>query len=220
MEEKTNFFSAKRITGFAVLLALVVVLQIWGGSIKIGVTSFSLVLIPIVLGGVMFGVSAGAILGFVFGLIVLIYGITGADAFTALLFNEHPFLTSLLCLGKGAAAGAAAGAMFALVRKKNDYAAIFASSAIAPIVNTGLFILGALLMSDTLSASEYVAEGTTVLYFLVIGCAGLNFIVEFVVNLILSPALYTVFRVTQKNNAKNSAIDSTNLNEKEEQSEK
>lgn len=219
MEEKTNFFSAKRITGFAVLLALVVVLQIWGGSIKIGVTSFSLVLIPIVLGGVMFGVSAGAILGFVFGLIVLIYGITGADAFTALLFNEHPFLTSLLCLGKGAAAGAAAGAMFALVRKKNDYAAIFASSAIAPIVNTGLFILGGLLMSDTLSAPA-AAGGMTVVYYLVIGCAGLNFIVEFAVNLILSPALYTVFRVTQKNNAKHSAIDSTNQNEKEEQSEK
>ncbi|MGN1062682.1 MAG: ECF transporter S component, partial [Candidatus Scatosoma sp.] len=84
---KANYFSAKRVAGLAILLALVIVLQTALGSVKIGATSFSLVLIPIVLGGILYGAWAGAFLGFVFGLITLIYGITGADYFTMVLFQ-------------------------------------------------------------------------------------------------------------------------------------
>ena len=63
MIAKRKFFSAKRVTGLAVLLALVIVLQLWGNNIKIGATGLSFVLVPIVLGGVLFGPSAGAFLG-------------------------------------------------------------------------------------------------------------------------------------------------------------
>ena len=83
MIAKRKFFSAKRVTGLAVLLALVIVLQLWGNNIKIGATGLSFVLVPIVLGGVLFGPSAGAFLGLVFGFITLMYGVTGADPFTA-----------------------------------------------------------------------------------------------------------------------------------------
>ena len=189
-----KFFSAKRVTGLAVLLALVIVLQLWGNNIKIGATGLSFVLVPIVLGGVLFGPSAGAFLGLVFGFITLMYGVTGADPFTAVLFAEHPFLTSAVCLVKGTAAGLAAGLLFRLIAKKNGYVGVFVASAAAPVVNTGLFILGALLMSDTLSAN-FVADGSTVLYFLIIGCAGINFLVELAINLMLSPAMYSVIRV-------------------------
>ena len=68
MIAKRKFFSAKRVTGLAVLLALVIVLQLWGNNIKIGATGLSFVLVPIVLGGVLFGPSAGAFLGLVSGL--------------------------------------------------------------------------------------------------------------------------------------------------------
>ena len=194
MIAKRKFFSAKRVTGLAVLLALVIVLQLWGNNIKIGATGLSFVLVPIVLGGVLFGPSAGAFLGLVFGFITLMYGVTGADPFTAVLFAEHPFLTSAVCLFKGTAAGLAAGLLFRLIEKKNGYVGVFVASAAAPVVNTGLFILGALLMSDTLSAN-FVADGSTVLYFLIIGCAGINFLVELAINLMLSPAMYSVIRV-------------------------
>lgn len=195
MEAKRKpFFTAKNIAFLAVLVALVVVLQIWGGYIRIGATSLSFVLVPIVLGAVLLGPLAGAFLGFVFGLIVLIYGITGVDAFTNILFVDHPVLTSALCLVKGTAAGLVAGLLFKLISKKNAYAAIFVASVSAPIVNTGLFILGGLLMSGTLEAN-FVADGSTVIYFLIIGCAGVNFLVEFAINAVASPAIYTVVRV-------------------------
>ena len=98
---------------------------------------------------------------------------------------------------KGRRQGPLPGLLFKLVRRKNEYAAVFAAALSAPVVNTGLFILGALLMSDTIGAN-FVADGTTVLYFLVIGCAGLNFVVEFIVNAVASPAIYTVERLIER----------------------
>lgn len=196
--KKTAFFSSKNIAFLAVLLALVIVLQIVGTLIgNLGVTAPSLVLIPIVLGAILLGPLAGGILGFVFGLVVVLAGITGLDKFTLILFTDHPFLTILLCLLKGAAAGVASGFVFKALRGKSEGAAVVTASLVAPIVNTGLFILGALLMSDTLNAN-FVADGQTVLYFLVIGCAGLNFIFEFIINAVASPAIYTVVRVVGK----------------------
>ena len=200
MNHEKKFFSAKTVTGLAVLLALVIVLQIWGGSIRIGTTPLSFVLVPIVVGGMVYGVAAGSFLGLAFGVIVLIYGITGVDGFTAILFNDHPFWTAVLCLGKGTAAGAAAGLTFRLMKKKNAYVGTFLAAATAPIVNTGLFVLGALaFLRDTLQAN-FVASGSSVIYFLIIGCAGVNFLVEFAINLVCAPALYTVVRLIKKEN--------------------
>ena len=197
MQKKENFFSARRLTGLAVLLALVIVLQVFSGSIKIGTTPLSFVLVPIVVGGMLYGVAAGAFLGLAFGVVVLIFGITGADPFTAILFNDHPFWTSVLCLGKGAAAGCMAGLTFKLLKRKNAYLGTFAAAATAPIVNTGLFILGALaFLKDTLEAN--FVSGTSVVYFLIIGCAGVNFLIELAINLICAPSLYTVARVLKK----------------------
>lgn len=55
---------------------------------------------------------------------------------------------------------------------------------------------GALCISDVIA--ELFAGGASVLYFLVIGCAGVNFLVEFAVNMILSPALWAVIRALER----------------------
>lgn len=192
---KARYFTAKRVTGLSILLALVIVLQTALGSIKIGATSFSLVLIPIALGGILYGVCAGAFLGFVFGLITLIYGITGVDYFTMVLFEAQPVETVLLCLVKGTAAGLVAGVLYKYISKKHEYVAVFAAAAAAPVVNTGLFIVGSLALFQKTLQANFVAEGSTLIYFLFIGCAGVNFLVEFAVNLVAAPSLYRVIHI-------------------------
>ena len=181
-----------RLTMLAVLTARVLVLQLTGTVIKLpGGTSISLTLVPIVLGAMIVGPVGGAWLGFMFGLIVYVMGVTGADTFTFILFSEHPLLTAMVCFGKGICAGLFAGLLYKALIKVSPLVATFASAAIAPIANTGLFILGALTMSDTLSAN-FVADGSTVIYFLVIVCAGINFIFEFILNMVVAPALNIV----------------------------
>ena len=192
--ERKRFFTSRNIAFLAVLLALVIVLQVFASAVPIGATRISLTLIPIVLGAVLLGPLAGAFLGAAFGVVVIVVALTGGDPFTFTLFGDHPVLTVALCLIKGAAAGFVAGLLYKAIRKKNEYAAVLTASLAAPVVNTGLFILGALLMSDTLNAN-FVADGTTVMYFLVIGCAGINFIIEFIVNAVGAPASFTVRRV-------------------------
>ncbi|MCR5456996.1 MAG: ECF transporter S component [Clostridiales bacterium] len=187
--EKTNREKIGKLVGMAVLLAILIVLQLIGNFIHIGPTSISLVLIPIALGAMLFGPIYGGFLGLVFGIIVLIGGITGTDAFTNILLNENPVGTVIICIAKSTVAGVVAGLVFKLISKFNSLVASFVAAALVPIINTGLFILGGLTLVGPTLTSHFVAEGTTLLYFLVIGCAGLNFIAEFAVNLIFAPAL-------------------------------
>ena len=188
-----------RMVQLAILLAVVVVLQCFLGSIKVGATSFSVVLVPIVVGALILGPAAGAFLGFAFGLVVLIYGISGQDVFTNMLFQAHPVFTAIICLGKGAAAGWGAGMVYKLVVKASSFWASVAAAATAPILNTGLFILGGLtLVRGTLEANLATFGADSVVVFLVIGCAGVNFLVEFFVNMILSPAIYRIVTIVRR----------------------
>ena len=191
--EKTNREKIGKLVGMAVLLAILIVLQLIGNFIHIGPTSISLVLIPIALGAMLFGPVYGGFLGLVFGAIVLIGGITGTDPFTHILLQESPVGTIIICVVKSTAAGVVAGIAFKLISKFNNLVASFVAAALVPIINTGLFILGGLTLVGPALMKNFVAEGTTLIYFLVIGCAGLNFIAEFAVNLIFAPALNRLF---------------------------
>ena len=201
----TNKQNIKRTAELAILTAIVLAFQFLGSFIHIGPTSISLVLIPIVIGAVLTGPKGGAFLGFIFGAMTYIAGVSGTDYFTTVLFQAQPIATAVICLGKGICAGLCAGLIYRALAKKNAFAASVAAAAVAPIVNTGLFILGGLLLvNDTLSANlaNFGADGQTVVYFLIIGCAGLNFIAEFLVNLVVSPAINTIVRAVEKNLSK------------------
>ena len=74
---KTN---TRRIAAFAMLAALIAVLQIMATFIRFGGFPITLTLVPIVVAGALYGVGAGAFMGTVFGLVVLVMVLTGADA--------------------------------------------------------------------------------------------------------------------------------------------
>ena len=190
------------LTELAVLSAIIVILQ--SGSVALtffaGITPVSLVLIPIVIGAVRHGPKAGAFLGFVFGLITLIWGITGADGFTNLLFSAHPIITSLLCLVKSSVAGFLAGLVYKVLKNKNQYVALYAAAIIAPTVNTAIFILGGFTMLDTLKTVPG-SEGMSIIYFLVVVIALKNYAFELLVDIIFAPALKRVLDVLTKKKA-------------------
>ena len=193
-KQKKNFFSAKNVTYLAVLTALVIVLQVFSGYFKIGATSLSFVLVPVVLGGMIMGVVPATLLGLVFGLVVIFDALGGLDPFTLYLLGEQPFFTVLLCLVKGAAAGAVSALCFKLIAKKNKYAAVF--------VAAGIFVLGAFCMTGTISAFLSGAgldlTGLSPFYIVFVLCAGVNFFVELAINLVCAPAMYTVDNVVSK----------------------
>ena len=182
----------------ALLCALVVVLQLWGSAIPMpGSTSLSLVLIPIVIGGLALGVKAGAVLGFVFGLFVLMWcGVLGYDPFTAFLFANQPVMTVLICIVKGTVAGVVPPLVHRVLRQRFPFGSTVVAAALAPVCNTGLFLLGMAIIVKTLE-SFLSGAGLTVGYF--IGSIILvNFALEFVFNLVLSPAIYRITGIVLK----------------------
>lgn len=192
-----RFFSTKNIVYLAILTALLVVLNLLSTVFKV-ITNVNLTLIPIVLGALMLGMRGGLILGAISGLMTFLFGVTGLDAFTNFLFTEHPVLTFLTCVVKTTLAGALGGVVYNAFKDKNRYLGTFVASAIVPIINTGVFILGALAMYDSISVLAS-GEGVGVMYFLIIVCAGINFLIELGVNLLVAPAVHTVVRVLEKN---------------------
>ena len=173
-----------------VFSAIVTVLQSLSYLIKIGPFNLSLVLIPIVLGAVIYGPKFGAILGGVFGAVTVIGSITGIDSGGYILFNSSPVLTILLCLIKGTAAGYVAGIVGNYAKIKNRYLSTVLAAVCAPVVNTGIFIAAMyLFFKETL----YAWSGdSNVFYYTITTLVGINFLIEFSVNAIFSPIIYRI----------------------------
>ena len=192
----------------AILTALVVVLQALGSFITIGPLPMSFVLIPIVIGACLLGAKHGAFLGFVFGLITMFMGILGRDWFSSMLFQARPLWFIVVCLLKATAAGLVAGLVYSLLGKafggKKKFLQTVLASIAAPIVNTGIFVLGMLLFFfntlETLPSSYPDIFGTyqNAFQLVFLGLAGLNFVGEFVVNLVFSPAIVRIIDVVKK----------------------
>ena len=185
--------NTKKIVGVGVFTAIVVVLQLLGSFIKFGTFSVSLVLIPIIVGAALYGVGAGCWLGLVFGIVVLASG----DAGPFLAVN--PVGTVLTVLLKGTLAGLAAGAVYKLLEKKNSLVATICAGMTAPVVNTGIFLIGCLIFfMPTINEWAKAAGMENAGKFMIVGLVGLNFIFEFVINLVLSSVILKLISLGKK----------------------
>ena len=186
-----------RLAQLSILSALIVVLQLMSYSVKIGPFGLSLVLIPIVIGGALFGARSGAILGGVFGVVVVLCCIFGLDVGGNMLWSINPLLTALICVGKGLAAGAAGAVVSKAFQKANKpTVGVFLSAVTVPIVNTGLFLtMLSLCFYDTL---VLWAAGQNVVYYVLTGIILLNFVPELLLNMILAPVAQRVIAAVRR----------------------
>lgn len=181
-----------RLTYLALMTAMVVVLQLFI-PIKFGVFSCTLVLVPMVIGAAICGMWGGAWLGLVFGVVVLLSG--DASAF----LTVDPFGTIVTVLLKGTCAGLVSGLVYTALKKRNVYVATVCAAIVAPIVNTGIFVLGSFVFFyDTVSAWGAAAGFENGAAYIFLGLAGGNFILEFVLNLVISPVLVRLLDLLNK----------------------
>lgn len=183
----------KNLVGIGLFTAIVVVLQFLGGGIRFGVFSISLVLIPIVVGSAVYSWKAGAWLGLAFALTVLLSG----DAGPFLAVN--PVATVLVVVTKGVLCGLIAGLVYKLLYRQNRLAAVLSAAVVCPVVNTGVFLLGCqFFFLDTISGWAAAAGYPSAGNYMIFGLAGINFLVEVGINLILSPVIVRLIRIGRK----------------------
>lgn len=178
------------IVGMGLLTAIVVVLQLVSMALRFGMFSITLTLVPIVVGAALYNWKAGAWLGLVFGGAVLITG----DAAAFLQINAIGTIITVLV--KGAMAGLVAGLVYHLVSKKNQIAGVIAAAIAAPLVNTGIFLLGsAVFFLDTITMW---AGDTNVFVYMLVGLVGFNFFIELGINILLNPTILQIIRIGKK----------------------
>ena len=196
----SKFFSAKNVALLGILIALVIVLQLFASAIPMFGVTLNFSLIPIALASILLGALGGAIVGFTCGLVVFItMAILGQEPSTAYLFQTNPVILTIMCIGKTTLAGVASGLLFNALKKINFHTAVIASSLIIPIVNTGIYMLGIVLMKE--SAAQFMALATSsagAVFAVVFGLIWLNFVLEMVITAIFTPMLYRVVKIFKK----------------------
>ena len=184
-------FSTRKLTGLAILTALVVILQFL--PIKGPFFLITLTLVPIVIGSALYGAFAGAWLGFIFGVTVLLSG----DAAAFLTINIPGTIATVLV--KGTLAGLAAGLVYKLASKVNRYFGVICAALVAPVVNTGIFLLGCrLFFMDTVNGWAAASGYENVGAYMILSLVGINFLIELGVDLVCSPVILRLINIRKK----------------------
>lgn len=193
--------SVLRLVQLGLLSGLIILLQTVFVITLPGSLTLSLVLVPIVVGAVLYGAQAGALLGGVFGVLVSVMAVQGQlGTLTNMMVAYNPVLTVAICMLKGIAAGWLAGLVNGAF-KKRPLIGVFAAAAVAPLANTGIFVAGMLtvfrgVMLDF--ADGLGMGGVGAVYFAIVVLVGINFVIEFGANLLLSPAIASIVRAVKK----------------------
>ena len=189
----------RNVAMLGIMIAIVAVMQVISTYVSFGAFKITLTLVPIVVGGILLGYAKGAVLGAVFGLMVSIFSVIGADPGGAMVFAARPFIAWVFCLVRGAAVGALCALIYRAIAKKNEKAACFASAIAAPIINTGIFIVGMLIFfmpvfNEWMQLSGYENP----LNYLIFGLCGVNVLVEFAVAVVFAPAIALIVKSVRR----------------------
>lgn len=184
-----------RMIQFALLIALTLILQLLCSVLTIGPVTITLSLVPVVIGAALFGASGGAILGLVLGLVNFVASFS--NSVLLLLFQASPILYILTCFGKTIMAGLVAGLLYNACKERYPYLGVTLAALSAPLVNTGIFfVMMALFFRDAI-VDACGLTGGNVVAFIITSFIGINFLIEFALNVVLCPAIARIIAVVR-----------------------
>jgi uncharacterized membrane protein len=187
-KRKRNNETTKRLALVGLLTALSAVLA----YIKIPIISsvtITLVLPIVVVGAIICGPWVGAWL-------TVIPAITSFGE-AALFMTYNPGGTIFTLILKGVLSGLAAGFVYKLISSANFKGGVICAAAVAPIVNTGTFLLGCYVFIWP-ELVDLAMENGVGIGLLLFGLAGMNFIVELILNIILCPAIIRIIELAKR----------------------
>ena len=167
----------------AILMALTVALQLFSNYITFGPIAINLALIPLIIGAIILGPMEGLLLGVIDGAIIL------TAPSTMGFISINPAMTVLLCFTKTGLAGLVCGYVSRLF-KKHQKIGVIISSILVPIINTGIFMVGAyFFFLDVFGGNAMI---------LITGVLSINFVIEFITVSVLSISVYYISDIAKK----------------------
>lgn len=142
--EKSKRFNTRYIALLGLFVAIILVMELLGlNQIPLGPgLNMTLSMIPIAVGAMLLGPTAGTVLGAVFGITSFLSAVMGRSAFSAMLFSISPFLTFMVAVPTRMLVGFCVGWLFRLFRRldKHRIWCYFAGGLCAPLLNTFFFM--------------------------------------------------------------------------------
>ena len=161
MNNKTT--NVRYLAQLALLAAIEVVMKLMGlGSVPVGPLYMSFLTVPIAVGAMTMGPTAGAILGGVFGCVsfkdaLAGGGMTGMFVMTGAFFQISPINTFVLCVVMRVLMGWCVGLLFRVLRRvdhKKSWS-YFVGALSAPLLNT-IFFMGYIVL--VFYKTDYIQE--------------------------------------------------------------
>lgn len=183
-----------RLTQLSVLVALLIIFGFTSiGYIKVGVIEITLNIIPVAIGAIVLGPSAGAICGAVFGLTSFWQAVSGMSAFGAALVGISPVYTFIISFIPRVLEGLFTGLIFKGLSKvcKGNSVPCAVAGLCCPVLNTVMFIGSflALFSRTDFFTSLYNDSAATGLLSFVAWFVGLNGVVEAIAGFVIASAV-------------------------------
>lgn len=148
MTQQTTLSRTRYLTTLALLVSVLILMEVTNlGYIKTPGIEFTIMQVPVIIGAITMGPTAGVILGTVFGTTSFLQAVTGKSFFGAQLFAINPLGTFITTIPTRALMGLVCGLIFLSLRKrlKESVLPYVAASLSAALLNTVLF-MGALVL--------------------------------------------------------------------------
>ena len=175
----------------AILIAIILLMAFTPiGYIRTAGLEITLISIPVIVGAIVLGPAAGAILGGLFGLTSFLQCVMGLSAFGTMVLQISPWKTAIVCIPTRLLMGWLAGLIFKAFKKKNFWAYSIPSLCGA-LLNT-LFFMSALLLlfwhTDFIQNIAASLGAKSILGF-VVAFVGVNGLVEAITCFVIAGAV-------------------------------
>ena len=166
----------------SVLVAIMLLLEVTGlGMIKTAGLEITTLMVPVIVGAIVMGPGAGAVLGGVFGCISF-WECFGKSFFGAMLLGINPFYTFLVCVPTRILAGWLCGVAFKGLNRldKSNLWSFGAAGFVGALCNTAFFMTTlCLFFYNTEYIQGFVQQmGSANVFLFIVAFVGINGLIE------------------------------------------
>lgn len=200
MKERSR---VRYIVRLAVLVAILLLLEVTGlGYLPVSALTLTIMQIPVVVGAIVLGPTAGTVLGTVFGL-TSFFQCFGKNAFGVALMSINPFLTFVVCVVPRVLMGFLCGVIFKALDKKDrtKWVSYGVASLSGAVLNTVFFMVALMLCFGQTEYIQNMMGGMNIIPF-VIAFVGLQGLVEAIVCFVAGTAVSKALSVFDSRSSK------------------
>lgn len=193
MKQTSQHIKTLYLVEMAVLIAIILILEITNvGYLKFGLVELTIMQVPVIIGAIVLGPTAGAILGGVFGL-TSFWQCFGKSAFGVSLLAINPLYTFIICVVGRVLMGWLTGLIYRGLQTvdKNKIVNFFVSGLCGALLNTCFFMVFlVVLFGQTQFIMDIQASlGATSVLGFIVAMVGVQGLIEAAVSCVLGAVI-------------------------------